>query len=237
MTKFFLFRCSIFQLLGRLDPLFVQFLAWQRLVEINSERERGVRQDSVKIARGEDLSAAAIVQKEIDRLQDGGRETRRLLHQAVVRAREADAWAAGEYFSLFCFDFFFQFFSQGTRSVSSFLDAVTAVAVELNVPIPGLPDPLLPSQQPRKSVQKRARRNGDDDFSEKKKAKKDPPAPVPPPSGPVVASITCVFAGKENRYNLHESQIAEIGRREPGKRRCVVFLVFNVFLQVVFVEC
>ena len=110
-------------LLARMDPLFVQFLAWQRMIQINEERSVGGL-DSVKIARSEDNTASVVVRKEIERIRTLEEPKRKILTESIAKLKEAEQFALGGH------------------SVKSFLDKVAGVSIEQNLPFaPPIQDP------------------------------------------------------------------------------------------------
>lgn len=103
------------ELFAKLDPLFVQFLAWQRLLQINEE---GGKKD-LNGAKGVDsVSSVGYVEREVHRLHEIEENKKKALVSQIARLKEAEKWAVGG------------------QSLRTFLGNIAGTAIEHNLPIP-----------------------------------------------------------------------------------------------------
>ncbi len=82
------------QTLADQQPLLVQFLAWQRLMQLRKEeQEREQEQEDVE---EKPSTAQAVIMQEISRVRTTSEATRKAKQDVMLRLTVARQWAAGE---------------------------------------------------------------------------------------------------------------------------------------------
>ncbi len=112
--------------LAQVDPLLLQFLAWQRLMQLAEKRDGQPQPPSAQqIDAKQKMNAAVVLQEEIARMQQAAVPRKKILTEAMQRHIAAREWASGKV------------------GLGSFLNATAAMAITEGLELPALEDAVL----------------------------------------------------------------------------------------------